>query len=179
MTSHVKSDYYARIRANVNAIVTNMYRLLSTHRYVAHHKPVAKVLLLLTLKTDKFLSDGNGDRLKWLMMVVMVKLNRFGIVHCKPPNFNFLLFNNIDFGNMAKSFAIRNRCDGVWFDENDERRKQNDYRRQARGNTERFGVLVLQLQFHVVQRSDTVAIEGKCGNYRIYFPVPQNNHYRL
>lgn len=105
-TAHVKQEYYACTRTNVNDIVSNIHRLLAAHCNVAHHKTVVNVLSLLVLKTEGFFSDGNSNRHKRLIMV-------FGIAQCSPSNFNYLLFNNIDFSNMATLSKVRKRMDVV------------------------------------------------------------------
>lgn len=57
--------------------------------------------------------------------VVFAELNKYGIKYCLPPNFNYLLFNNIDFNNFGnrehiqltmKSFFKNYEFDHVEFD---------------------------------------------------------------
>lgn len=60
------------------------------------------VVPLLETYLPAYLEEDCAENLKRLVYVIMAELNKCGIEFCKPPDYNFLLFNNINFDKIGK-----------------------------------------------------------------------------
>jgi len=66
------------------------------------------VIYHLELKILSIFKQTNYNELKRLVLMIMIKLNDFGLEYCTPPNSNFLLFNNIHV-NKTTLFSTLNK----------------------------------------------------------------------
>jgi hypothetical protein len=65
-------------------------------------KMLYSIVPLLETYLQTTLDDNYAENLKRLVHVIMAELNKYGIAFCKPPDYNFLLFNNVNFDKIGK-----------------------------------------------------------------------------
>jgi len=95
--TQVKSKYYQRIEYYLDKILEHFKELLPGYHHLPHLKVVLNIIPQIILGKEFLYSKKNYDELKRTVYVIMTELNAHGVQYCNPPNYNFLLFNNLNF----------------------------------------------------------------------------------
>lgn len=102
----VKLDYYLLIKNGFDEIYTHLSTLLNGYQHFPHLKVILNILPHFNMKRDFFLEKYH-DEIKRTLYVIMTELNTYGIENCNPPNYNFLLFNNMNFEIISQLSIVK------------------------------------------------------------------------
>lgn len=100
--TQVKSKYYQRIESYLDKILEHFKELLPGYHHLSHLKVVLNIIPQIILGKQFLYSKKKFDELKRTVYVVMTELNMYGIHYCNPPEYNFLLFNNLNFDKITQ-----------------------------------------------------------------------------
>lgn len=92
----INSVFFSQAHYTVKQAIDLLSNLFQNSTHYPHLKIFSDILPFLELFEKNVLKKYSD--LKRLIYVVMTKTNKYGIEYCNPPEFNFLLLNNIDFG---------------------------------------------------------------------------------
>lgn len=99
-------NYFPRIRFNLLKIKEVLTQLVTNYPHRSHLEIIFNVLPQIELKMENFFLDKNFEDLKRLLHVIMTELNKYGVEYCNPPEYNFMLFNNINFNISGQTSVI-------------------------------------------------------------------------
>jgi len=101
-------NYFPRIQFNLLKIKEVLTQLVTNYSHHSHLEIIFNILPQIELKEEKFFSDENFEDLKRLLHLIMIELNKYGIEYCNPPEYNFMLFYNINFDIIGQPSVIYN-----------------------------------------------------------------------
>lgn len=97
-----KEQYYTEARNMISYVKQIAIDLINKYWDLPLFKILYSIVPLLEIYLQTTLGDNYAENLKRLVHVIMAELNKYGIEFCKPPDYNFLLFNNINFDKIGK-----------------------------------------------------------------------------
>lgn len=99
-----KNSYYSEAIINITQIKNYLFYILNQSSNLSHYKVIYNILPLIELLENDFTEDLFD--LKRLIYVIMTELNTYAIDFCNPPDYNFLLFNNLDFDTIGQLSSV-------------------------------------------------------------------------
>lgn len=91
-----KYNYYPEIKKNIETVFRKIKELVPRY-HLPHLKTVLNIIPLIELREESLFTEYYHNELTRTIYVLMTELNTYGIEYCTPPNYNFLLFNNMNF----------------------------------------------------------------------------------
>lgn len=106
--------YFSQAESMLKSIKTHIIFVINHSWNYSLFKTIYNIVPLLETLGEKLLHERRLNGLKRLVNLIMTELNVFGLEYCTPPDYNFLLFNNIDFGKVGKtSTEIRSEINEI------------------------------------------------------------------
>lgn len=109
----LKNFYYLQALLNLREVNSSLLKLIKIDSWNFHYfKMVYSVIPYIELLEEYHFPQDFKD-IRRTVLIIMTEFNSYSIEFCYPPEFNFLLFNNIDFDKIGLNHVLNNPDESI------------------------------------------------------------------